>query len=369
MSNNSKNVEIPDITMENFPTKTRSAVLNKTFDLEVKETPLKNMGPRDVLIKVMAVGICGSDVHYYDTGHIGDFVVDSPLILGHESSGIIVATGNEVHNVKIGDRVAIEPGVPDIHSKEYREGHYNIDPNMQFMATPPFDGDLSELIVYPQDFVYKIPESMSYEIASLNEPFNVSLHVCQKMNVQPGTTVFISGMGPVGLLAILAFKKFGVERVIVSDGEDLRLETAKRFGADEIIDFRNEDVVEKIKSLTNQEGVDYVMEASGNPKAEQDGLHALRRGGKISYVGVPTTDAVPLDIPFMTDHEVQIFGIFRYLNTYDLGIKILDQHLDILDELLTDFYDLNHVTDAFEKARTDKSNTLKVIIYPNEKLQ
>lgn len=362
-------VSLPNYTKDNYPKTTRSAVLNKVFDIEMKDTPLPAMKPTDVLIKVMAVGICGSDVHYYDTGHIGDFVVKKPLILGHESSGIVVATGDEVTTVKRGDRVAIEPGVPCGHCNYCREGKYNLCPNMKFMATPPVDGDLSELIVYPQDFVFPIPDEMSYEIAALNEPFSVGVHVCQKLDVKPGTTAFISGMGAVGLLAILAFRQFGVDRIIVSDSEDLRLETAKKMGADEIIDIRKTDSLEEIMSLTSNEGVDYVMDASGNPAAEREDLRALKRGGKIAYVGVQTTDKIPLDIPFMTDHETQIFGIFRYANTYALGVKILAKHLDVLENLLTNYYSLDETRDALEETRTDKGGSLKVMIYPNEKLR
>lgn len=362
-------VSLPNYTKDNYPKTTRSAVLNKVFDIEMKDTPLPAMKPTDVLIKVMAVGICGSDVHYYDTGHIGDFVVKKPLILGHESSGIVVATGDEVTTVKRGDRVAIEPGVPCGHCNYCREGKYNLCPNMKFMATPPVDGDLSELIVYPQDFVFPIPDEMPYEIAALNEPFSVGVHVCQKLDVKPGTTAFISGMGAVGLLAILAFRQFGVDRIIVSDSEDLRLETAKKMGADEIIDIRKTDSLKEIMSLTNNEGVDYVMDASGNPAAEREDLRTLKRGGKIAYVGVPTTDKIPLDIPFMTDHETQIFGIFRYANTYALGVKILAKHLDVLENLLTNYYSLDETRDALEETRTDKGGSLKVMIYPNEKLR
>jgi L-iditol 2-dehydrogenase len=210
---------------------------------------------------------------------------------------------------------------------------------------------------------------MPYEIAALNEPFSVGIHVCQKLDVKPGTTAFISGAGAVGLLAILAFRQFGVDKIIISDSEDLRLKTAKKLGADDVIDIRQEDSLKRINQLTNDEGVDYVMDASGNPSAEREDLRTLKRGGKLAYVGVPTTDQVPLDVPFMTDHETQIFGIFRYANTYALGVKILAKHMDELENLLTNYYSLDQTKEALEKTRTDKAGSLKVVIYPNEQLR
>lgn len=329
MSVLTNDVVLPDITKETIPATTRSAVLNKVFDIEIKQTPLREMGPNDVLVKIVAVGICGSDVHYYDTGHIGDFVVEKPIILGHESSGLVVAVGDDVKSVKRGDRVAIEPGVPCGRCSYCRQGQYNLCPDMAFMATPPYDGDLSELIVYPEDFLFVLPDNISYEVATLNEPLSVGIHAVKKLGVHPGSTIFISGMGPVGLLAILAAKTYGAERIIVADAEQLRLDTALKLGATDVINIREADTLEQIKTFTDGEGVDFVIEASGNIKGEQAALLSLKRGGKLVYIGVPTTDATPLNVPFMTDHETTIMGIFRYVNDYATGIKVLAKNTGI----------------------------------------
>lgn len=240
---------------------------------------------------------------------------------------------------------------------------------MKFMATPPVNGDLSELIVYPQDFLFPIPDNMSYEIATLNEPFSVSIHTAQLLDIKPGSSVFISGGGPVGLLAILAARTFGAKQIIVSDTQALRLSTAKKMGADRVINALEEDPRDVIPTLTNGEGVDFVIEASGNPKAERTALRTLKRGGKLAYIGVPTTDAVPLDIPFMTDHKTQVFGVFHYANTYALGLEILEKNMALAENLLTDFYPLSETKDALEKTRSDKGDSLKVVIYPNEQLR
>lgn len=354
---------------QELPTTTRSAVLNKVKDLEVKETPVKEMKSTDVLVKVMAVGICGSDVHYYENGRIGDFVVNGPLILGHESSGQIIAVGKDVKDFKVGDRVALEPGVPCGKCEFCRTGRYNLCPDVQFMATPPVDGDLTQYISWPAEFVYHIPDDMPYEIGSLSEPFSVSIHAAQLMDIQPGSTVFISGSGPVGLLGILSARAFGAGTIIASDAEPNRLKMAKKMGATDTINITKQDVKEAVQEFTKGEGTDYVIEASGNNHAESEALLTLKPGGKIAYVGMPTHDTAPLDIMFMTTYEPKIYGVFRYANTYPLAIKILSKHMDEAEQLLTDFYSLDETKDAFERTSTGKSETLKVIIYPNEKLR
>lgn len=352
-----------------LPKTTKSAVLEKVLDLEIKSTPLPEMKPTDVMIKVMAVGICGSDVHYYDQGRIGDFVVNQPIVLGHESSGQIIAVGAAVKNFKVGDRVAIEPGVPCGKCEYCRTGRYNLCPKIKFMATPPYDGDLTQYIVYPAEFVYPIPNDMSYEVGTLSEPFSVSIHASRMLDIQPESTVFISGAGPVGLMAIFAVKAFNAKTIIVSDVEDNRLTMARTFGATHTINIAKTDLLSEIKQITHDQGVDYVLEVSGNNTAESNALLTLKANGKIAYIGMPTHDTAPLNIMFMTTMEPQIFGVFRYANTYPMAIQILHQNMPLAEKLLTDFYGLDQVTEAFERTRTAKGDSLKVIIYPNEKLR
>lgn len=355
--------------MDNLPTTSKSSYLEKAGEFKMKSKTLPKMKPTEVLVKVMAVGICGSDVHFYEHGKLGNWNVTEPLILGHESSGQILAVGSDVTDFKAGDRVAIEPGVPCGHCEYCRKGYYNLCPQVQFMAIPGTDGDLTQYIVYPSDYVYHIPDDMSYEIAALSEPFSVGVHASQLLDVSPGETVFISGSGPVGLMTIMAVKAFGIHDIIVSDAEPFRLETAKALGATHTIDVTKQDVVEEVKKYTNGEGVGYAFEASGNNKAETQALMTLRRRGKIAYIGMPAVDEAPLNISFMTTYEPQIYGLFRYANTYPLAIDILHDNMDLAGKLITDFYTLEETQDAFERTRTAKSESLKVVIYPNEKLR
>lgn len=352
--------------MEKLPTVSQSMYLEKTKDFQMRTETLPPMKPNEVLIKVMAVGVCGSDVHFY----VGNWNVPEPLILGHESAGQILAVGSDVHDFQVGDRVAIEPGVPCGHCTYCRQGHYNLCPQVRFMAVPGTNGDLTQYIVYPADYVYHIPDDMSYEIATLSEPFSVGLHASQLLDVSPGETAFISGAGPVGLLTIIAVKAFGIHDIIVSDAEPFRLATAKKFGATHTIDVTQQDTVTEVKKYTNGAGVGYAFEVSGNNQAETAALMTLRLHGKIVYIGMPgAVDESPLNISFMTTYEPQIYGSFRYANTYPLAIDILHDNMELAGKLLTDFYTLAETKEAFERSRTAKSETLKVIIYPNEKLR
>ena len=362
-------VSVPNIEKDNFPAKTHSAVLTKLHEIKMEETPVEKMGSEDVLVKVMAVGICGSDTHFYDRGRIGDWVVNEPIILGHESTGIILATGNKVKNFKKGDHVALEPGLPCGKCKYCREGKYNLCPYERFMGTPPTDGDLTNYITWPASFTYHIPKDMPFEQGSLSEPISVTTHASQILDVQPGSTVFISGAGPVGLLGILVVRAFGADKVIVSDVEPSRLEVAKKLGADLTINAAKTDVNKEIDRFTNNKRVDYALEVSSNAKAEGVALHSLKRDGKIAYIGQPAERAIPLDVNYMSDHETKVYGILRYNNTYPLAIKILQQNLDKVGLLLTNFYSLDQTKAALEKNRTSKGDSLKIIIYPNEKLR
>lgn len=211
------------------PQNMKAAVMHNTREIKIETVPVPDINHDEVLIKVMAVGICGSDLHYYTNGRIGNYVVEKPFILGHECAGEIAAVGSSVDQFKVGDRVAVEPGVTCGRCEACKEGRYNLCPDVQFLATPPVDGAFVQYIKMRQDFVFLIPDSLSYEDAALIEPFSVGIHAAARTKLQPGSTIAIMGMGPVGLMAVAAAKAFGAGRIIVTDLEPLRLEAAKKW--------------------------------------------------------------------------------------------------------------------------------------------
>ncbi len=272
---------------ETIPEKMNVALMHEPYDIEIVERDMPKVGPKDVLIKMMAVGVCGSDVHYYAHGRVGEFVVEKPIVLGHECAGMVAQVGDEVTDFKVGDRVAIEPGEPCRECEYCKSGQYNLCPHMEFMATPPYDGAFCEYVSHPADFLYHLPDSVTYEQATLVEPFSVGLQACKRADIKPGSTVVIMGMGPVGLMAVVAAKAYGATNIIVSDLEDNRLEAAKRLGATTAINIKNEDVVERIKELTDGQGVNYAIETAGNPIALRSALNSLKDGGTLAIVGLP----------------------------------------------------------------------------------
>ncbi|MCS7180964.1 MAG: alcohol dehydrogenase catalytic domain-containing protein [bacterium] len=239
----------------------KGAFLIKPYNIEIREIEkpeIKNK--EDVLIRIKSVGVCGSDIHYYKEGRIGDFIVKEPLILGHESAGIVEKVGKEVKNLKEGDKVAIEPGIPCRKCDYCKEGRYNLCPDVIFFATPPIHGTFCEYIVHPSDFVYRIPENLSLDEATLIEPFSVGIHACNLINLKPGEKVIVSGLGPVGLLTSLSAKIYGAIVYGIEKSEK-RIEFAKGFGLEDIFDTKKIETKE-IKNILHEK-VDVVFECSG----------------------------------------------------------------------------------------------------------
>ena len=209
----------------------RALVLEKTDQITLRDIDIpETLGPRDVRIAIRNVGICGSDVHYYEHGAIGPFVVREPMVLGHEAAGVVVETGAEVTRLQVGDRVCMEPGIPDPTSRASRLGMYNLDPAVRFWATPPVHGVLRTSVVHPEDFTFKLPESVSLAEGAMVEPLAVGMHAANKAQIKPGDVAVVTGAGTIGMMTVLAALAGGCSRVIVSDVIQQKLDLAATFG-------------------------------------------------------------------------------------------------------------------------------------------
>lgn len=344
----------------------KAAVLQEVQRIELKEREKPAPGENEVLIKVKAVGLCGSDIHYYEHGKIGSFIVKEPIILGHEVSGEIIEIGSNVDGLSVGQRVAVEPGATCGVCSYCKSGRYNLCPEVEFLATPPFDGAFCEFIAMRSDLVFPVPDQMSDETAALIEPFSVGVHACNRGEVGPGDTVLILGMGPIGLLTAAAARMKGASRIIGVDLEQSRLEKAKELGVQEIINLQVDSVDEKIAEWTDREGVDVAIETAGSPAALKSMIAALRRGGRAVIVGMSAQDESPMNIAEIINKEIDVRGVFRYHHTYPEAIRLLSQNEVNIDSIITAAYgSLDNVEAAFQKAIHDKSNTLKIIVYPN----
>lgn len=342
-----------------------AAVLNKPFDIEVQKVPIPEPKEDEALVRVHCIGICGSDVHYYEHGRIGRYVVEAPIILGHELAGEVVRVGARVTNVTPGDRVAVEPGVTCGRCPHCKAGRYNLCPDVQFMATPPVDGAWAEYVTVRSDFLFKLPDGMSYEQGALLEPFSVGLHAMKRGRVAPSDRVLVTGLGPIGLLAAQAARLYGVKEIYGTDIIPFRQKLAREMGVTRVIDPAQEPVAERLKELTDGEGVDVIIETSGNARVIGDTVKTVRRGGRIVFVGMPPADEIPLDVNRIIDGELDVLGVFRYANTYPAAIQALAKSDIDLETVITDRFALKDIRQAVEMARTQKDTSIKIMIYPH----
>ena len=279
----------------------RASVLHGPRRITVEERRRPSPGPHEVLIRVNSVGICGSDTHYYEHGRIGRFVVEQPLILGHEASGVIEAVGENVTGRSVGQRVSIEPGVPDLSCPQCLAGRYNLCPEMRFFATPPIDGAFTELVVVHAAFAHPVPDTISDDAAALIEPLSVGIWACQKGGVTAGSRVLITGAGPVGLVSLQAALAFGAQNVYVSDVNPSRLALASELGASQTIDPRRDSLGDLVVPP------DVLLECSGFASAIVDGIRALDRAGRAVLVGMGG-DEVPIPLSVVQEKELTVTG-------------------------------------------------------------
>lgn len=301
----------------------KALVLEEKGKLSLRDFDMpRTLGPRDVRIKTHTVGICGSDVHYYTHGKIGHFVVDAPMVLGHEASGTVVEVGSEVGHLKPGDRVCMEPGIPDPTSRAAKLGIYNVDPAVVFWATPPVHGCLTPEVVHPAAFTYKLPDGVSFAEGAMVEPFAIGMQAALRARIQPGDIAVVTGAGPIGMMVALAALAGGCARVIVADLAQPKLDIIGAYQGIRTVNIRDRALADAVAEATDGWGADVVFECSGAAPAIL-GLPALARpGGAIVLVGMPV-DPVPVDIVGLQAKELRIETVFRYANVYDRAIALI----------------------------------------------
>jgi L-iditol 2-dehydrogenase len=333
----------------------RASVLRGVGDVAIEERPIPQPGPGEVLVRVGSVGVCGSDVHYYEHGRIGPYVVDRPLVLGHEAGGEVVAVGPDVTSLTVGHRVSLEPGVPCRSCAHCLTGRYNLCPDVRFFATPPYDGAFCEYVVMPAPFVHAIPDSVSDDGAALLEPLSVGIWASRRGGVTAGSRVLVTGAGPIGLVCIQAARAFGATEVWVSDVNAYRLELARGMGA-VALDVSQQQIGEW--------GIepDVLLECSGNARATGEAIRTVARAGHVVLVGMGA-DELPIPLPYVQDHELMLTGAFRYANTWPTAIALVASKRVDVDSLVTGYYGLDDVEQALTAARRDPT-TVKAVVLP-----
>lgn len=327
----------------------RSAVLHAPNRLTIEDRPVPEPAPGEVLVRVGAVGICGSDVHYYEHGRIGPYAVEAPMVVGHEAAGVVVAVGPGVSSDRVGDLVALEPGVPCRTCPTCLSGRYNLCPDVVFFATPPVDGAICEYVTLASAFAHRAPAGLDHDRAAMAEPVSVGIWACRRADVGVGDRVLVTGAGPIGLLTAQVARAFGARSVTVTDMNPFRVEIAERLGLQSQLASRPLDAE-----------YDVLLECSGAAAALRSGMRALARSGRVVLIGMGA-DEVGIDVPLVQGRELTITGTFRYANTYPLALELIASGAVDVDSVVTHHFDIDHTADALTLAARDP-NSLKGIV-------
>ncbi len=330
----------------------RAAVMTELGKIVVQDRPEPEPGPQEAVVRVEAVGVCGSDTAYYKVGRIGDYVVDGPIVLGHEVSGQVVAVGGEVRNVAVGDRVAIEPGTPCRNCRECMAGRYHLCPDLVFLATPPYDGALMERMSIDARNLYPIPEEMTYEEGALLEPLSVGIWGCKRAGLQPGDNVLVTGAGPVGLLAGATARALGAGSVTITDLSPFRLDLARTMG------LRTER-----SDAPGEDDFDVLLECSGAPGVLGSAMRRLRPAGRAAMIGMSKEEAIGLPLSQLNPQELTLSLVNRYNHTWPIAIELVSSGRVDVKPLVTHHFSLDEAEDALTLS-SRVADSVKAVIHP-----
>ncbi|MCI9580693.1 MAG: NAD(P)-dependent alcohol dehydrogenase [Oscillospiraceae bacterium] len=338
------------------------AVMEGIGKMGYTQRPIPAPKADEVLVKLEYVGICGSDMHYYETGAIGDYVVKPPFVLGHEPGGTVVGVGSHVTHLKVGDKVALEPGKTCGHCEFCRQGKYNLCPDVVFFATPPVDGVFQEYVAHEAALCFKLPENVSTLEGALIEPLAVGFHAANQGGAHAGQTAVVMGAGCIGLVSMMALKAEGVSRVYVVDVMAKRLEKALELGADGVINGKDEDAVEAVRKLTGGAGCDLVIETAGTEFTTRQAIHMTKKGASIVLVGYSKTGEMTLPMSLALDKELTFKTVFRYRHIYPMAIDAVAAGKVNLKGIVTDIFDFDDIQNAMDRSVADKANIVKAVV-------
>jgi D-xylulose reductase len=340
----------------------KSLVLESKGKLSLRDFPLEEKaGPQDLRIRITACGICGSDIHFYRHGAIGDYVVRQPLILGHEAAGVVVEKGEGVADFALGDLVCVEPGIPGPYSAETLEGIYNLDPGVVFWACPPDHGCLRETVVHPARFCFKLPGGMSAPEGAMIEPLAVGIEAARNGHIKPGDTALVIGSGTIGIMCALSFLGGGCSKVFITGRREEKLAIVGSYGNIIPVNVTKEDLYERINRETAGAGVDVAVEASGNPDVYPGFFRTIKRGGRAVLVGM-MDKPVPVDVLTIQALGIKIESVFRYANCYGRAIALVNSGRIDVKRLISRTFKFDDAVAAYEFAAEGRADVIKVMI-------
>ena len=338
------------------------AVMNGVGQMGYTERPIPTPKDDEVLVKLEYVGICGSDLHYYETGAIGAYVVEPPFVLGHEPGGVVVEVGKNVKHLKVGDKVALEPGKTCGQCEFCKTGRYNLCPDVIFFATPPVDGVFQEYVAHEAGLCFKLPENVSTMEGALIEPLAVGFHAANLGDAHIGQTAVVFGAGCIGLVSMMALKAKGVSRVYVVDIMAKRLQKALELGADGVINGAERDAVEAVLELTGGAGCDLIVETAGTQITTRQAIHMAKKGSTIVLVGYSKSGEMTLPMSLSLDKELTFKTVFRYRHVYPMAIDAVAAGKINLKGIVTDIFELDDIQNAMDRSVADKANIVKAVV-------
>lgn len=342
--------------------KMKVAVMTDIQKIEFEERPIPQPKRDEVLVKVEYVGVCGSDLHYFEHGRVSNFVVKPPFVLGHECAGTVVEVGEAVRHLKAGDRVALEPGKTCGKCEQCRTGKYNLCPDVAFFATPPIDGVFQEYVAHEAALCFKLPENVSTLEGALIEPLAVGFHAARQGGAEIGQSAVVFGAGCIGLVCMMALKAMGLSKVYVVDIQPKRLEKALALGATGVIDAKTENTLERLKELSEGRGFDLAIETAGSTITSQQSFYAVKKGGTVVLVGYNVDALVPLPVNHALDNEITVKTIFRYRHIYPLAIDAVASGKVNLKGLVTNLFNFDDIQRALRESIENKVEIVKAAI-------
>ena len=338
------------------------AVMNGVGQMGYTERPIPTPKDDEVLVKLEYVGICGSDLHYYETGAIGAYVVEPPFVLGHEPGGVVVEVGKNVKHLKVGDKVALEPGKTCGQCEFCKTGRYNLCPDVIFFATPPVDGVFQEYVAHEAGLCFKLPENVSTMEGALIEPLAVGFHAANLGDAHIGQTAVVFGAGCIGLVSMMALKAKGVSRVYVVDIMAKRLQKALELGADGVINGAEQDAVAAVLELTGGAGCDLIVETAGTQITTRQAINMAKKGSTIVLVGYSKSGEMTLPMSLALDKELTFKTVFRYRHVYPMAIDAVAAGKINLKGIVTDVFELDDIQNAMDRSVEDKANIVKAVV-------
>jgi L-iditol 2-dehydrogenase len=342
--------------------KNEAFYMTGTNQMEKREVPMPKPEAGQVIVKIDYVGICGSDVSYYQYGGIGIYAVKKDFILGHECAGTVTETGAGVTCIKPGDRVALEPGITCGQCQFCKIGKYNLCPDVVFLATPPYDGSLVKYIAYPANMCFVLPPSVSSQAGVLVEPLAVGIHSADQGRVRMGDTVVILGAGCIGLCTMLACMARGAADIIITDMLDNRLDFAKKKGARAVINAASADVLKTVEELTGGKGADVVIETAGSAATIAQTPYLVAPGGRIVLVGLAAQNEVSFNFAQIMGKEAEIQSVFRYRNIYPAAIDAMAGGKIVAEDMINRLFDFEQTKEAFDYVINHRDEVIKVLI-------